>query len=341
MHVELVLPELFAAADAAPALPALHLVLARARREAEDMRSFEAWLGEAFALGLDDRPLPAGALTALATDAEPGARAWLRADPVHLRADRDRALLIPNEAFAITEEEADGLSRSLIPLLEPRFRLHRASPTQWCLEALEGDAAGASARAPVDLAGADVDRNLPAKAWHPLLTELQMAMYDHPVNAAREAGGLPVINSVWLWGEGRLPAAARVPWHSVTANDLPTLGLAKRAGARHRLLPDGADAWLERAPEDGRHLVVLDRLRGVTALGDGEGASRRLAALEAQWIAPFLAALKQDRLGMLTLHVPDAGDRFELVRGDLRRIWRRPRPLSAYVPPAPSHETGR
>lgn len=338
MHVELVLPDLFSATEAGPALPALQLVLARARRDAQERAPLEAWLGEAFGLDLEDRPLPAGALTALATGVETGTRAWLRADPVHLRADRDRALLIPSEAFAIGDDEAEALARRLAPLLEGRFRLHRASATQWCLEVLEGDAAGASGRAPLDLAGADVDRNLPDKAWHPLLTELQMAMYDHPVNTAREARGEPVVNSVWLWGEGPRPASAQGPWHSVTARHLPARGLAQCAGLRHLDLPEGAAAWLERAPEEGRHLVVLDALRGVVALGDAEGAARRLVALEDQWIAPLLAALKDDRVGMLTVHVPDTGDRFELVRGDLRRFWRRPQPLSAYAPPLPSGE---
>jgi hypothetical protein len=34
---------------------------------------------------------------------------------------------------------------------------------------------------------------------------------------------------------------------------------------------------------------------------------------------------------MLTLHVPDATEArsYELARGDLRRFWRRPRPLDA------------
>lgn len=336
MHVELVLPALFSATESAPVLPALQLCLARARRDAEERLSLESWLGEAFGLGLEEQPLPAGALTALASGAAPGTRTWLRADPVHLRADRDRALLLPNEALAIAADEAEGLARSLEPLLEGRFLLHRVSPAQWCLEVLEGKAAGASARAPIDLAGADVDRNLPDKAWHPLLTELQMAMYDHPVNTAREAKSEPVINSVWLWGEGPLPASARGPWHSVTADHLPARGLADLAGLRHRERPEDAAAWLDRAPEDGRHLVVLDALRGVAQLGDADGAARRLAQLESQWIAPLLAALKAGRIGMLTLHVPESGDRFELVRGDLRRFWRRPRPLPAYAPPLPA-----
>ena len=39
---------------------------------------------------------------------------------------------------------------------------------------------------------------------------------------------------------------------------------------RHRAPGAGAAEWLERAPEDGRHLVVLDSLRGALALGDAE-----------------------------------------------------------------------
>ncbi|MNC97567.1 hypothetical protein D3C83_152660 [compost metagenome] len=55
--------------------------------------------------------------------------------------------------------------------------------------------------------------------------------------------------------------------------------------------------------------------------------------LETQWFAPLLAALRGGRIGMLTVQVPDAGATFETVRGDLRRFWRRPRPLASYLRP--------
>ena len=82
---------------------------------------------------------------------------------------------------------------------------------------------------PLELAGADVDPNLPARGWHPLLTEIQMALYDHPVNTAREARGAPVVNSVWFWGGGALPKEPRARWHSVSADDAVALGLARCA----------------------------------------------------------------------------------------------------------------
>ena len=95
------------------------------------------------------------------------------------------------------------------------------------------------------------------------------------------------------------------------------LGLAQAAKTRGRTLPASADAWLERLPEDGRQLLLLD-------------GPRPAVALEQAWFAPLLAALRGGRIGMLTVHVPDSGVSFEAIRADLRRFWRRPRPLAEH-----------
>ena len=64
----------------------------------------------------------------------------------------------------------------------------------------------------------------------------------------------------------------------------------------------------------------------------GKDARRKaIEALEAGWFAPLLQALRGGRIGMVTLHVPDAGADFEVVRADLRRFWRRPRALERYA----------
>jgi len=331
MHLELVVPALFHApfpTHAAPSLPALELLLARGRSTHGEAGNPEAWLGNAF--GLEEDGVPAGALTAFAGGIAPGPQSWLRADPVHLRADRDRLILIPSHAFSITAAEAQALADALEPLLVGRFALFPLQPGQWCLRIEHGEESAGSSSAPIEIAGADVDPHLPPRQWLPLLTEIQMALYDHPVNTAREARGDPVINSVWLWGAGKLPAASG-PWQSVNADDPVAIGFGRLAGMRHRAPGAGAREWLERAPEDGRHLVMLDNLRGARALGDVAAAAQRLQALEEKWFAPLLAALKSGRLGMLTLHVPDAGASFEAARGDLRHFWRRPRPLNTYT----------
>jgi hypothetical protein len=334
MHLELVVPALFPGPDSPPAsAPALEFLLARGRRTPGDCASLERWLCRAFGLAGasgGNTPVPAGALTALAHGLQPGPQRWLRADPVHLRAARDHLALIPSEAFALTGAEADALAGGLGPVLAGRFVLYPVKPDQWCLRIEDQDEGEASADAPIDLAGANIDPHLPAKSWHALLTELQMTLYGHPVNTAREVRGDPVINSLWLWGAGKLPAAARAPWDSVSAADPVALGLARLAAVRHRGPGNGAKQWLDRAPEDGRHLVVLDSLRTARALGDMQAHARRLQGLEDDWFAPLLAALKSGRVGMITLHAPDAAASFETVRGDLHRFWRRRRPLTDY-----------
>ena len=308
----------------------MQLLLARGRRSNGGAVPLETWVATAFGL---DGPLPAGALSALACGADPHEGYWLRADPVHLRADRDRLLLIPGAGFEITAEEARQLCEALNRHFSAQFTLHALAPDCWVLQAKS--AMDLRSRPPIELAGRDIDAELPDKRFHALLNEIQMALYQHTVNTAREARGEPVVNGVWLWGAGDLPATAAVsnagPWQSVSADDLSVLGLARLAGMRHHAPGAGAAAWLERAPDDGRHLLVLDTLRGAQALGDAEALATRLQALEERWFAPLLATLRTGRIGMLTVQVPDAGVSFETVRGDLRRFWRRPRPLADYV----------
>jgi hypothetical protein len=148
------------------------------------------------------------------------------------------------------------------------------------------------------------------------------------VNEAREARGEPTVNSVWLWGTGSAERT-RCRWQSVAADDPAVIGAARLAGARQRAAPRSARDWLERLPEDGRHLVVLDALRTRLALGQ-EAA---LDELEQHWFQPLLAALRAGRIGMVTLHVPDGAEAlsFETIRADLRRFWRIAKPLEHYA----------
>ena len=334
MHCELVVPALFAAHEI-PRLPSLELLLARGRAAHADALSLEAWLADGFQLA--EGPLPAGAITVQAAriDLQDRAPLWLRADPVHLRLGRARATLIPAVGCNLSRDEAMAFVAALNGHFGAEHLFVMVRPEQWCLRAAGAGEGALEALPPLELAGQEVDAVLPrgtdAAHWHALMNEIQMVLHEHPLNAERERRGDPQINSVWLWGAGRLPAAAETRWHSVTADDALAAGLARIAGIRQQALPAGAREWLERAPREGRHLVVLDSLRAALALGGADSHVQRLAALESRWFAPLLEALRGDRIGMVTVQVPDAGDAYETVRSDLRRFWRRTRPLAAYA----------
>jgi hypothetical protein len=331
MHCELIVPGLFAETSGTRA-PGLELLLARGRGSTSESKSVEAWLQAAF--GLEDQPVVAGALTLLAANGDPSEACWARADPVHLRLMRDRLIVVPSGAFPLSLEEANALAEALNRHFTGVLSLQVIDAARWCArleEELLVDAAN-----PLDIAGRDVDLSLPGgepgKRWHALLNEAQMLLHAHPVNEAREVRGEAAVNSLWLWGVGRAPRVPPARWQSVTATDPVALGLAHLAGARQRPLPASAEVWLERSPQDGRHLIVLDMLRAPLALGHTAEYSECIDALEARWFAPLLAALRAGRLGMVTVHIPDSfGASFETIRGDLRRFWRRPKALERYA----------
>jgi hypothetical protein len=332
MHCELIVPGLFAEASGTRA-PSLELLLARGRTSSAESKSVEAWLQDSF--GLEDQPLAAGALTLAAAGGEPGDDCWGRADPVHLRLMRDRLIVVPSAAFAPSRAEADELVEALNRHFADRLSLKAVEPERWCARLDRHFAFDAAS--PLDVAGRDVDLTMriggeAGKRWGTLLNELQMLLHAHPVNHAREARGEPAVNSLWLWGVGSAPRVPASSWQSVAANDPVALGLARLAGTAHRALPASADAWLERAPAEGRHLVLLDALRAPLALGHSAEYGECIDALEKHWFAPLLAALRAGRLGMVTVHVPDSlGASFQTIRGDLRRFWRRPKALEKYA----------
>jgi len=304
MHCELLVPGLLAS-GVSPA--SLELLAARGRREKTTSQTLEDWLQQAFGLG---GKLHAGAISLYGAGHAPGEASWTRADPVHMQIQQKRVVISPATALRVSPQEADALCDALTRHFAGTLEFRALDPHRWCARLLQADMELGDMPA-LDMAGFEATVG-PEDA---LLTEVQMLLHNHPVNEAREARGEPVLNSVWLWGSGRLPSGAHCKWQTVASTDPFALGLARLAGASPRPLPANAQAWLAQAPEEGRHLVTLDPTE----------------ALERDWFAPLAAALRSGRMGMLSLHLPDAGLSFEIIRGDLRRFWRRPKALASYA----------
>ena len=329
MHCELIVPALFAQPPGAR-LPAVELLLARSRSAFGGTRTLEEALYGLFEIEADG--VAAGALTRIAAGEGTDPGWWVRADPVHLRLMRDRLIVAPAEAFDVQGQEAHALCEALNRHFAGTAEFHAVHPQRWCAR-LSAELPVKAARA-LEAAGREVDLSLPAeKQAHAVMNEAQMLMHAHPVNEAREARGEPAINSVWLWGAGRAPEVESSPWRSVAADEPVALGLARLGGAQPRALPESADLWLAGLPGDGRHLAVVDELRVPHALGQEAEYREALEGLERRWFAPLLEALREDRIGMVTLHVPDSagGGSFETIRGDLRRFWRMRKALEHYA----------
>jgi|SRR5690606_38229444 len=312
-------------------LPALETLLARGRLQARESAYPEQWLMSAYGAETGSAPF---ALLAEGGEAEQAV--WLRADPCHLHVNRDKLILTDAHTFELEREEAEALVESLNRhFAEDGMTFYPMQPERWYVRLNDVPSIRTT---PLDAArGRDIDPLLPegeaAKHWRHLLNEVQMLLHDHPVNEAREARGAPAVNTVWFWGAGRHEALSRRPYNRVRARDPLAAGLAQSSGASILPLPDDAAQWLPNAPADGVELMVLESLVAPAGYGNAYEWRTRLEALEREWFAPLLAALRSGRIGMLTIHALGGGMNFdaETTRQDLRYFWRRAKPLSHYA----------
>lgn len=313
-----------------PTAPAAERLLARGRRASMDAESYETVLCGQFGLHDPAESLPVAAITRLADTGERNAACWLRADPVHLRADQDRLILFDDQALHIQPEEAGALLARLENLYGNEADWHLEAPVanRWYLRCER--AAGLRTTPLSQVIGHPVGPHLPRGAnathWHTLLNEIQMLVHEADVNLVREAQGRPTINSVWFWGAGRLPQVPATGWRGVWSDDPLATGLASLTGVAHCAAPASAAQWLMEA-EPGAHLVALDNLKTAVSYGDVEAWVERVQHLEEAWLAPLAQALGRGRLRELEIQ-PCNGYCYRLGRGGVWRLWRRSRPLA-------------
>jgi hypothetical protein len=323
----------------APAPDALETLIARGRRtQAAPGPGLgpERWLLDRFGVARQ-RDWPAAPFSLLAEGGSPGSGAWICADPVHLRINRNQLILADCTQFRIARDEAEGLAGSINSHFGDSLVVYPMQAHRWyarllaCpdiettpLSSVRGGAIEASLAVGPD-----------AMRWHSLANELQMLLHDHPVNLAREQKGELPVNSVWLWGAGQLPQPSIRPFQFVAASNPLARGLAQVSGAQAQEPAANAQAWLALAAgrADSVCLIVLDALAAPSQYGQADAGRDALAHLEHNWFAPLLAALKQGSVGMLTLHLvgPEQTLDVEVTQSDLRRFWRRRKPLSVWL----------
>ncbi|MGQ7843509.1 hypothetical protein ACUNV4_03450 [Granulosicoccus sp. 3-233] len=188
------------------------------------------------------------------------------ADPVHLRADRDTASLVPAAMLSISDAEADALLGSINEFLaEDELQLWRTDTAHWYMRGRDGRAL--LTFPPEFLSQRNASAFLPegeaAGHWKRLLTELQMLLHSHPVNAERQQRGLMPINSLWFWGGAPLyanNADATVGETSIMTTE-----------------PSGTEMPLATADSGGRNATTLDPTRSAPCIHADEPFAVELA----------------------------------------------------------------
>lgn len=303
-------------------LPAFATLLGRGRVRRLAAQSAGAALA---AEGGLPHPLPAAALRLLAAGGEPRDAHWLCLDPVHLRFD-ERTLVADDPArLALSEAEAAALLADLAPIFAPLGELAALQPGTWVLR-LAADAPPLPDQPPLpEAAGrAAVDHLPQGKAqapWRRALTEAQTLLHAHPLNRTREAAGQPVVNALWPWGGGVLPPPRACAHGRIWAADSVAQGIARL----HRQEPAPLPARFA-APGRTPTLALLDHLALPARSADALRWREAMLALEIDWLAPALAALRGGQLAGLRLLAPGEAVSYELqvAPRDLWKFWRKP-----------------
>jgi hypothetical protein len=215
--------------------------LRRADRLDDGATGYLEGLGECFA-GVDAN-LPAAAITREYLVGDAADACWLSADPAWVQPDMTGARLLACGQLQLDMDEAQALAEPLQPVFaDAGMALLVSTPDRWHVQLPPGLALPRF-DAPEQAMGEDLSQHLPAGAegrpWRILLNEVQVLLHQHPLNARRRARGLAPVNSLWLWGGGRLPDSIRSALDGAISDDLLLRALAARADV----------AQLARAPQ--------------------------------------------------------------------------------------------
>ena len=345
MNLHLLVPALFWPDAGLPdiyrdlSLPALENLIAKCSSDDDESEGLEAWLCGAFGVAKQqDWPVaPLALLVDGAEDIKAGNDYWIRADPVHLHIERDQIVLADSRVFGISSQEAEALTGVLnqhFAASSQELVFLPLRPDRWYMRVTKTPAAKTHLLS--EAANRGINELLPFGVnqtfWRGLFNEIQMLLHSHPLNQSREANGEPIINSTWFWGGRVMPESPSSPYTSIWSNNVLARSLALASGTDHIPLPPSAAMWQQSAAS-GHHLIVLDALYGKAQYADAYGWRESLKELERSWFAPLWAMSRQGLFDRITLTALGEckSKNFTARRVDLRKFWRRPKPISIYA----------
>lgn len=124
----------------------------------------------------------------------------VRADPINIQADWQGLSIANIKPNKLSLDDAHQLCDDINLDLKPHnLKIHCASVYNWYIT---GDKLDSIESTPTICATNDkthITQKLP-DYLNVILNQIQINLYNHPINKKRELEGLPVINSIWLWG---------------------------------------------------------------------------------------------------------------------------------------------
>lgn len=256
---------------------------------------------------------PIASIAAVVDGLDVGGAYWLRADAVHLVLQRDCFSLGEPIPLQVNREHAEGMIASLNQhFSQDGLMFLIGNSGAWYLRSVQEPQIKTTL--PSVVAGKNIHQFMPqgldSSKWLAVLNEVQMILFEHPANIAREATGEMAVNSVWFSGGGVMPQTAvfKNDESSVFANSILYQGLGKWAGFSLLPTPSNFDAILQSDLAHVRlHLTPNNQL-------------------DEAWFKPILSALKSRKIKNLTLNLGfyEKCLVVEIKPIDFYKFWRTP-----------------
>jgi hypothetical protein len=289
------------------------------------------------ALGITkQRDWPVAPCLARAAGIDATAAYWLCAEPATFEVGRGDVRL----SGTVTNLEASETG-ALLSTLNAHFaandvHFHAPHPAHWLVGCRTTQAL--STQPPEHVVGKPLLGRLSEGAdgerWRSWQNEIQMLLFEHPVNIAREAAGRAVVNSVWFWGGGApVSGSAHAPIKALYANAWMPRELARATGVSSMHVPASLDALRDKSSQSPA-LVWLDS----PSAADPPHLASWLSALDRDWATPARGAFHNGTIKGLDIIVTGrsttahcTGKRLSLARR--LRTWRSAPRLSALLAP--------
>jgi hypothetical protein len=279
-------------------------LLERLLAGADSSSAVSDWRAEAFRIvAAPMTAMPGVGAAALCAEQGPvAAGSVFVATPVHYVAEMSSVRLPADGILSLRQSEAEALAVDFNRVWhDAGVRLIAGRRAD--LLCVADQTITVATRDPEDVLDQPIEDYLPTGAaaarLRGLMSEIEMWLFEHAVNGARNAGGAPAVTGVWLWGGG--PALASLPrtegW--TAGNDVFFRAFESRAGMAHA----------------ARSAVVVI---------DAEPGTDQWRDAESRWLESSLAELAAGRIERLDF---SAGNRcFSISARWRRRFWRRLKP---------------
>ncbi len=344
MNLHLFIPSLFWSDRTCPEIyhelptPSLEVLLSKSKASISPASDLNAWLCQTFNIKKQlDWPVAPIMLHSDCLDQTVATNKdyWVRADPVHLRIEQNHIMLADHHVFDLSKEEAaqfaneinryltdDGIS--LIPLHPYRWYLRLANTPEIHTQTLSS------------VTGKNINYLLPtgkdSMTWHRIFNEIQMLLFEHPLNQARSARNQITVNSIWFWGGGHMPQDIHSAYSHIWSDEKLSHALADISNTTHSNLPENIENWIKTSASENQ-LVILDHLLSKDKYNNAYGWRENLKELEKVWFTPLYTALKNNQIKELRISTTNENAAYDFVitRNNLWKFWATIKPLSYYA----------